>query len=183
MHGKDTDPSQKWYPWFAEWCAQQDFDYYAPTLPNASDPVLDAWVSALAKLHPDEDTILVGHSRGGVAVLRWLERDEAWPVKKVILLATNSGLKSNRFIKNESNHGFYSESGFDFDKITMKCDDFVIVHSHDDKWVPFEHGIENAEGLDAKMITLDGYGHFGHGVDEIPELLEELSQSLNKGTE
>ena len=173
LHGKDTDPTQKWYPWFGEEVRKRGYVYVAPDLPNASDPILDEWVAGIDALKPDEDTILVGHSRGGVAILRWLERQaHGVRVKKVILIATNSGTLEDRAIPSESNYGFYTEEGYDFEKIRTHCNDFVVLHSRDDKWVPFYAGEKNARGLSARFLEFDTYGHFGTGVSEIPELLE-----------
>jgi predicted alpha/beta hydrolase family esterase len=175
LHGLNTNPNDKWYPWLAQEMKQRGIEFAAPTLPNPTDPDITAWTAELDKLHPDENTILVGHSRGGVAVLRWLEVQPAsLKVKKVILIATNSGFTHKRTVKTESNHGFYTEQGYDFDRIKQHCDDFVILHSKDDQWVPYEAGVENAEGLGARLLTFERKGHFGKGVDEIPELLEEI---------
>lgn len=175
MHGKDTDPSQKWYPWLAQWCSESSIEFHAPILPDSSDPHMSDWIASLEATQPDEETVLVGHSRGGVAILRWLEgASDSLRVKKVILVATNSGFESRMFVPGETNHGFYSETGFDFEKITTHSDSFVVLHSKDDPWVPYEQGIENSEGLGAHLVTVDGYQHFGKGVQSIPELVECL---------
>jgi len=172
-HGKNTDPNQKWYPWFEKEVKKLGYEYVAPVLPKADDPVMSEWLSEIDKTAPDEDTILVGHSRGGVAVLRWLEQQPPEKhVKKVILVATNSGRLKDKAIHTESNYGFYTEEGYDFKKIKTHCNDFVVLHSKDDQWVPFSAGEINAEGLSAKFLQFDDRGHFGKGVDEVPELLE-----------
>lgn len=175
LHGLNASPKDKWYPWFAQEIRQLGIECFVPALPNPTDPHISEWTAELDKLHPDENTILTGHSRGGVAVLRWLEaQPESLKVKKVILIATNSGFLHKRTIKDESNHGFYTEQGYDFDKIKQHCGDFVILHSKDDQWVPYEAGVENAEGLNARLLTFEDRKHFGRGVDEIPELIEEI---------
>lgn len=175
MHGKDTNPGDKWYPWFREQMELKNIEAHIPELPNSSDPELAAWLSVLEDLHPDENTILLGHSRGGVAVLRYLERlPENAKVKKVILLAANSGLAKNLAMPTESNFGFYTQEGYDFEKIKSHCSDFVVFHSEDDKWVPFGHGKENAEGLNAKFITFKDKGHFGKNDGIVPGLVEEI---------
>jgi predicted alpha/beta hydrolase family esterase len=66
MHGKDTDPSKKWYPWFAKEVLKMGIGFFAPLLPDSDDPDIDQWITKLEKGNPDENTILVGHSRGGV---------------------------------------------------------------------------------------------------------------------
>lgn len=112
-----------------------------------------------------------------MAILRWLEKQPAnQKVKKVILMATNSGLESNRTIKSETNYGFYTEKGYDFEKIKNHCDNFVVMHSKDDPWVPFEQGVENTKGLNAKFLEFDHYKHFGTGLNKIPELLKEVPE-------
>ena len=175
LHGLNTDPSDKWYPWLAQEMEQRGIEFAAPALPAPTDPNIAAWTAELDKLHPDENTILIGHSRGGVAVLRWLEAQPAsLKVKKIILIATNSGFEHKRAIKTESNHGFYTEQGYDFKKIKQHCNDFVILHSKDDQWVPYDAGVENTKGLDARLVSFDNKGHFGKGVDNIPELIAEI---------
>ncbi len=54
------------------------------------------------------------------------------------------------------------------------------MHSKDDVWVPYAAGIENTEGLHAKLISFDSMGHFGKLADDstmvnFPELLKELA--------
>jgi len=175
MHGKDADPTQKWYPWLSEVMKKEGNDFIAPVLPNASDPVLSEWMHELDQIDIDQDTILVGHSRGGVALLRWLEKQAAnFKVKKVILIATNSGNIGDMAITTETNHGFYTEEGYDLEKIKSHCTNFVVLHSTDDQWVPFSHGEKIAKGLNAKFLEFNDYGHFGKTVPEIPELLLEI---------
>jgi len=174
IHGKDTDPSQKWYPWFGEEVEKMGYEFVAPILPKAADPVIDEWLAEIDKTRPDKNTILVGHSRGGVAIMRWLEIQKPRKrVKKVILVATNSGRLKDKAIPSESNYGFYTAEGYNFGKIKLHCNDFVILHSRDDKWVPFSAGEINAAGLSARFLQFDDRGHFGKGINEIPELLEE----------
>lgn len=175
LHGKNADPTSKWYPWFAKTMQERGIECNIPLLPQSDDPDIEAWKRKIHELHPDEDTVLIGHSRGGVALLRWHEDQPAnVRVKKVILIAANSGFLHRRAIPAESNHGFYTKEGYDFAKIRQHCNDFVVLHSKDDQWVPYDNGEENAAGLHAKFLAFENKGHFGKGVDEIPELVKEV---------
>ena len=174
MHGKDTDPSKKWYPWFGKEIKNLGRDFLAPILPNSDDPSIDKWLAELERTNPDENTILVAHSRGGVAILKWLERLSInKKVYKVILIATNSG-SSEKMNETENNKGFFTKNGYDFEKIKSHCDHFIILHSQDDEWVPFQAGEENAIGLNAKFLKFNNRGHFGKKVASIPALLQEI---------
>lgn len=176
MHGKDTSPGEKWYPWFGNEMEKMGHTYVAPALPHSQDPIIDEWMEEIDTTEPDEHTVLIGHSRGGVAILRWLERQPPGRrVRKVVLVATNAGRLKDKAIPKESNFGFYTESGYDFEKIKTHCDDFVVMHSRDDEWVPFSAGEMNAEGLSAKFLAFEDHGHFGKTVSEIPELLQEIA--------
>ena len=182
MHGKDTDSQGKWYPWFGNRVSKLGYEYVAPDLPSASDPDIEEWTGELDKITIDSETILVGHSRGGVAILRWLEKQPAnFSVDRVVLVATNSGLLTDRYIESETNHGFYTEVGYDFEKIKTHCSDFVVMHSTDDSTVPYENGVKNAIGLGARLETYNNKRHFGTGYNgvmqkEIPEILEVIME-------
>ncbi len=180
MHGKNTDPTQKWYLWLKNEMQNKGIEFRAPFLPKADDPEIKEWLTELDKTKPNENSILVGHSRGGVAILRWLEiQPKDLKVKKVILIGANSG-HSEKINKTENNKGFYTKEGFDFQKIKNHCDKFIVLHSKDDEWVPFSAGEENAKGLDAKFLKFKDRGHFGSKLpkQEIPELLNEILSEL-----
>ena len=177
MHGKDTDPDSKWYPWLKQATESRGFNVEIPSLPKADNPVLAEWIDYLDKNKPNDDTVLIGHSRGGVAILRWLERlTDDRKVKKVILVATNRGDQEDK----ESD--FYTDGEYNFDQIKKHCDDFVVLHSQDDEWVPFEAGEHNAKMLGAKFLQFEDRGHFGKKISDIPELLDEISSHKSQAT-
>ncbi len=174
MHGKDANPDEKWYPWLAEEVQERCTKFIAPRLPESDNPELEAWLREIEKANPDEDTILIGHSRGGVAILRWLENLRSGKVvKKVIIVASDRG-----DAKKES-RGFFGKP-YDFKKIRSHCDSFVVLHSRDDEWVPFEAGEYIAKNLNANFLIFDGRGHFGKKLpkQEISELVGEIFPSI-----
>ncbi len=178
FHGKDADPTMKWYPWFIESMREIGIDCIAPALPNTADPLLSEWVASINAIQPTEESVLIGHSRGGVAILRWLETlAEGRKVKAVILIATNSGY-NEKISSTENSKSFFSEHGYDFTKIKQHCDTFIVFHSRDDLRVPFEAGEENAQGLDAEFLQFDGRGHFGKMIHDIPELIDEIKKLM-----
>ncbi len=173
MHGKDATPESKWYPWFREEMITRDHEYVAPILPQTSNPVLAEWIVDLAECQPDGNTVIVAHSRGGVATLRFLESAPAdLKIRALILIATNRSEISERSRLDEENNGFYTSSDYDFAKIRSHCDTVYVLHSTDDEWVPYSAGEHIAKGLQAKFLSFDQYGHFGRLARTVPELLE-----------
>ena len=174
IHGKDRTPNNIWYPWLKKEVEKKGIKFIAPELPNTNDPILSEWLNEIDKTTPNENTILIGHSRGGLAILRWLEQlSESKRVKKVILVAaSNSCIKEKN--QKKDTHGFYEKGPLNFEKIKSHCNDFVVIHSKDDHWVPFKSGEENAKRLNAKFKVYENKRHFGYGIDKVPEVLEEI---------
>ncbi|MBI2043889.1 alpha/beta fold hydrolase [Candidatus Pacearchaeota archaeon] len=175
IHGKSATPNDKWYPWFVDEVKKRKIEVFAPELPNPKNPEINEWLKEIDNTSPDENTVLVGHSRGGVAILRWLEKlPKERKVKKVILIGTNSGSLEKR--DNDGN-GFYTKRGYDFEKIILHCSDFVVIHSKDDHIVPFSNGEENAKGLKANFKIYNNKKHFG--IKESPKIPELLDMVFN----
>ena len=118
MHGKSATPESKWYPWFRSEMIAQGHEYVAPILPHPENPTLSEWVSDLDECEPNEETIIVGHSRGGVAALRYLEvAPVETKIRALILIATNRSEVKERIKLDEENNGFYTDGDYDFEKI------------------------------------------------------------------
>ncbi len=172
LHGKDKTSTDIWYPWIKQQLARLGITCEVPDLPANSNPRISEWKAVIDQQKPDKDTILVGHSRGGMAILRWLETPDRH-VGRVILVAANSAN-----IVDTTKGDFYS-GPYDFEVIRSNCKQFVTLHSEDDPWVPYEAGLENTKGLDATLISFKNRAHFGKQHDgstmtSFPELLEAI---------
>lgn len=167
FHGRNKTPDQAWYPWFVETCKENRIDCTAPQMPNADPPILKEWLQVISTLNPDEGTILIGHSRGGMAILRWLEQaPKGVRIKRVVLVAAN-----NPEVPDQAMGDFYGEP-FDYQKIKEHCDDFILFHSKDDDFVPYKAGDLNATGLDGRLLTYTGLEHFGNNLTRMRDIFE-----------
>jgi len=77
-HGYSMTPAQHWYPWLAEGLTADGHRVVVPPLPDPGAPDPDAWHKALlaATDAAPADTVLVGHSLGGISILRLLHQHD-----------------------------------------------------------------------------------------------------------
>lgn len=176
IHGTEGYPEQNWFPWLKKELEQQDYKVSVPQFP--SPPVVPAkiseWFDVLKGYELDEDTLLIGHSLGGVFTLRILERLDH-PVKAAFFVGTPVGIKPITYYDRD-----LAFSGFEFnwDKIRRNAKRFVAFQSDDDPYVDLENGRSLAEKLGIILHFVPNSGHFNAkaGYTEFPDLLKEIMQ-------
>lgn len=132
-------------------------------MPETNLPKLSSWLPKLKEVadNPDQTLYLVGHSVGCITILRYLEqlgKDEK--VGGVVLVAGFTDDLGFAELKN------FFETPIDFAKIKSKSDNFVLIHSDNDPYVPLKYGELLKEKLGAKLIVKHNMGHFSGPVDE-----------------
>ena len=159
IHGWESNPFEHlWYQEEKQSLEKEGYIVFTPQMPGESFVKEEEWVKTIKDIKPDEETILIGHSLGVPAILRYLEVVEK-PVNKVILVA---GFASPLVLNypNEEYPRKFVERPFIWDKIRKMAKEFIIFNQDHDQWVPFEKGTELADNLDGKLIKVNGTDHF-----------------------
>jgi len=178
LHWKDTNSKEKRYPQIKQELESKWLVVHCPDLPNSKNPNIKERLKEIDKLNPDENTILIWHSRWWVAALRRLEKNNQ-KVKKVILVAANDW-KSKYIAHWENNKWFYTKDWYNFEKIKKNCKKFTVFHSKDDKRVWYEYWVNNSKWLDAKLYSFEDKNHFGwndkydYKAVTMPQLVNEI---------
>lgn len=167
-----------WYRSVARQLEANGYQVQVPDMPNTEEPRLDAWVPYLQGLidQADEELVLIGHSIGTVAIMRYLETlDNDQQVGKVILVAGFTDQLGFRELEN------FFETRLNFSTIKAKVKNgFVAVQSDDDPYVSEQYGTRLQEELGARLIIKHNAGHMSGAVDgeesctELPEVAESL---------
>ena len=174
IHGTEGYPEENWFPWLKNELGQRGYDVSVPQFP--SPPIVPAkiseWWEVLKNYEIDEDTILVGHSLGGVFTLRILEKLER-SVRGAFLTGTPVGEKPIKFYDRDV---AFSGFDFDWDKIKQNAKHFVVFQSDDDPYVGLKNGEVLADKLGVKLNFIPNAGHFNAkaGYTKFPELLREI---------
>ncbi|RNF39009.1 alpha/beta hydrolase [Planococcus salinus] len=147
-----------------------DLEWIAPQMPNPENPAYAEWQEQLRKEIGllDDGAILVGHSIGGSALLKFLSEEELG--KKFTALFTvaapywgiNDDWKKEDFTLAEN-----------FTSRNSLLPKLVMYHSAGDPVVPFSHVERYAKELpSADIRKLEGGDHLF--LDGLPELVEEI---------
>ncbi|PIX62498.1 hypothetical protein CO057_01695 [Candidatus Uhrbacteria bacterium CG_4_9_14_0_2_um_filter_41_50] len=171
IHGFEASPESNFFPWLKDELRKKGHDVIVPALPNPAEPDAEEWTKFLVEEVGaiDDETIILGHSIGAAAALRFLEAAEAYSTPKACILVAPPWM-----IKSEQFRGFFL-SELDFDVLMWKASKFVVVHSKDDDKIPADHAKKYADVLQATLVDRDGEGHY---MGEKYPILLEIIQKL-----
>ena len=151
-----------------------------PQFPTPEGQSVAAWMASLDVYRPqiNSNTILIGHSLGGLFMLRLLESLGA-PVAASVFVGAPIGVRplSNYDRDSEFSQGFE----FDWAKIRQNAGRVIVFHSDNDPYVSLSNGQELARELGVELTFVPGAGHFSTrtgGYTEFPLLLEKLDQEI-----
>ncbi|MBI3231557.1 MAG: serine hydrolase family protein [Candidatus Doudnabacteria bacterium] len=178
FHGTGGDPQENWFPWLKEKLEVLGCKVIVPKFPTPVGQSLEAWLKILEPYRHqiNSDTILIGHSLGGIFTLKLLERLER-PIKLAILVGTPIGIRP---ILNFDLDEKFASFIFDWRKIKQNAKNFIVYQSDNDPYVGLENGKELAKHLGIRLIFVPNSGHFNAkaGYTKFDDLLNQLKNYL-----
>jgi hypothetical protein len=180
IHGTEGHPQENWFPWLKQQLEKKGYNVLVPQFP--SPPIIPAkvaeWFDVLKdyEQYINEDTILIGHSLGGVFTLRILEKLEH-PVKAAIFVGTPIGVIP---LSNYDRDNSFSGFSFDWKSIQKKAQHFEVFHSDNDPSVSLGNGEKLAKHLNVELNFVPNAGHFNtkSNYTKFDLLLEKLEAIL-----
>lgn len=176
IHGFKGTPDTNWKPWLKKELESRDFKVEVPEMPNTEQPDVSEWVSKLSETIGniyDDQIYLIGHSLGCITILKYLETlTETRRIKASVFVAGFT----RKFKEYSNGHDSFFENELDYSDIKKHCDTFIAIHSEDDSNVGFEELLEFKEKLGARLIAVNGLGHFGSadGIFAVPVVLDAI---------
>ncbi|MCX6770465.1 MAG: alpha/beta fold hydrolase [Candidatus Micrarchaeota archaeon] len=175
IHGYGGEPMHGFRPWLKKELEARGFAVSVPAMPSPDEPRADEWVGAIAnevghggKSH---ECILVGHSLGCVAILRYLEQAKG-KIAGAVLIAGFVGGMGDDF----SVLANFFEKPVEWQRVKRMCPEFVAIFSDNDPYVPLSQVRIFEMNLRAKTLVLHARGHFSssEGTVELPEALDAV---------
>ncbi len=170
-------------PWLKAELEKRGFWVALPQMPDADKPIMEIWLSFIADLvgEPDADTVLVGHSLGCQAVIRYLETlgESGKSVGKTVLVGGGfpPGLSLEEAQKRTGIDRVlvpWLTVPVDAAKVKKAAGKCIAILSDNDPYIKFETTKAVLEStLAPEIIVEHGKGHFNEDdrIDELPSLL------------
>ncbi len=186
IHGWAGSPNEPMIQWLKSNLEKEGNQVIVPEMPNSFVPTIEAWIGKLNDVVlPDQDTIMVGHSIGCQAILRYLETlADDMKIAGVVLIAPWMEL-DKQTIEEEGQESIdiarlWMEAPIDLKKARSHIGRAVAIFSDDDSYVPLGQKDLFEKELGAQIIVENNKGHFApdDGINELPSALDAINKFL-----
>ncbi|WP_035847670.1 RBBP9/YdeN family alpha/beta hydrolase [Kitasatospora azatica] len=187
VHGYRETTDENWYPYLQRELTALGHEVELLRLPDPAAPQPAGWLRAvLAETGRRRagDTVLIGHSLGGVNLLRLLAQHDTeaeGPFAGVVLVASMAGEVGYQELA-----GFF-QPAFDWPRIRRAAREFRVLHAVDDPVTGAatpEHIMRFVTELGATATVTPTGGHFPTSpapLSELPEALRLVRSLLPTG--
>ena len=169
-------PKDNWFPYIKKELEKVGIKVIAEQFP---DPILARekyWLPFIKKLGADEKTILIGHSSGAVAALRFAEKNEILGSVLVGACYTDLGLEE------EKKSGYYNRP-WNWKKIKSNQLWIVLFASADDPFIPIREARHINKNLEPLYFEYKNEGHFGSSEKpkkEFPKIVKIIKSKIKQ---
>jgi len=165
--------TDNWYPYVKGELKKLGLEVIAENMPDPELARQKFWLPFIKdKLAGEEDAILIGHSSGAIATLKYLEENKCW---LAIVVACYHTHLDNEL---EKKSGYFDKS-WQWDKIKKNTEKIVIFASRDDPLIPIAEPRLIKEKVGAEYYEFQDEGHFGLNLKkEFPEIVSTVKRML-----
>lgn len=173
--GNDGGTTQhNWFPYLKEELEKLGFEVIAATFPDPIFAREQYWLPFLKELGANERTILIGHSSGAVAAMRFAENNKI--LGSVLVGACYTDLNDQM----EKESGYYNRP-WNWKAIKANQKWIIQYASADDPYIPIQEARHIHEHLDTEYYACTDQGHFGDPERPkrvFPEIVQALKEKL-----
>jgi len=159
-----------WFPSLQRELESRGIKVIAAEFPDPELARASYWLPFLREeLHVNEDTVIVGHSSGAIAAMRYAEQ---YPILGSVLVGN---YYTHLNMDSEKQSGYF-DTPWQWEKIRKNQKWTVIFASQDDPWIPIEEPRFVHQQLQCEYHEFTNQGHFGG--DYIKTMFPELTTAL-----
>ena len=175
IHGNGhSTPNDNWIPYIKRELEKLGIECITPQMPDAPLARSKYWLPFIKNiLKADENTVLVGHSSGALAAMRFAEQNKILGSVLISAMHTDLGIESERL-------SGYFDMPWNWQAIKNNQQWIAQFASTDDPWIPIAQARFVHSKLNTQYCEFKNKGHFGgdYYKPEFPELLEVIKQKM-----
>lgn len=175
LHGNGgSTVDDNWFPYAKSEFEKLGLEVISKTFPDNKLARQEHWLPFLKNdLKADENTILIGHSTGAVAALRFAETNKIYGSVIIGASHTDLGEESEKV-------GGYFDRPWNWDVIKNNQNWIIQFASTDDPYIPITEVRYIKEKLNTEYHEFTNRGHFGWDtkVKDFPELIEAIKNKV-----
>ena len=167
-------PKDNWFPYLERELPKLGIKVINEQFPDAILAREEFWIPFLEQLSADENTILIGHSSGAIAAMRYAETHKI--LGSVLVGTYDSDLGD----ENEKKSGYFNRP-WNWDAMRTNQQWIIQFASTDDPFIPIQHAHIVRDNLKTDYHEFHDQQHFGHGDApklEFPELVKAVKSKF-----
>ncbi len=154
IHGNGGGTAEdNWFPYLKTEFEKMGLTVIAQTFPDNNLARASFWLPFLEKLGADENTIIIGHSSGATAAMRYAENHKL--LGSILIGACYTDLGD----PNEKASGYYDQP-WDWQGIKQNQKFIAQFHSLDDPYIPISQAHYIRDHLASDYYEFTNRGHF-----------------------
>lgn len=176
IHGNgNSKPTDNWFPYLKRELEKLGVVVEAPQFPDALLARSSYWLPFLDQLKVDENTILIGHSSGAIAAMRYAETHRILGSALIGTYYTDLGME------NEKLSGYFN-TPWNWEAIKKNQKWVIQFAGVNDPWIPIKEAHVVQDQLGSEYYESPDQGHFGgdYYKETFPELLEAIRKKIGK---
>lgn len=167
----NADVCDIWIPYVKDKLERKGFRVVAKNMPDAEFARKQYWLPFIEKqVGHNENAVLIGHSSGAVAAMRYAEAHKVHGLVLVCACHTDLGLES------EKQSGYFDEP-WRWENIKNNAQWIVQFASTDDPYINIEEARLIHQKLESDYHENNHYGHY-NDVTEFPELVSAVLRKV-----
>ena len=172
IHGNgNSKPTDNWLPYLKRELEKIGIKVEAPQFPDTELARSCYWLPFLDKLKADENTIIVGHSSGAIAAMRYAE------THRILGSALIGAYYTDLEIEAEKLSGYF-DTPWNWEAIQQNQRWIIQFAGANDPWIPIREAHVIRDLLQTDYYESPDQGHFGgdYYKETFPELLEAIKK-------
>lgn len=175
IHGNgNSTPQDNWFPYVKNELECLGITVIVSQFPDAYLARSSYWLPFLKELKADENTILIGHSSGALAAMRYAETNKILGSILIGVMHTDLGIETEQL-------SGYFDTPWNWQAIQQNQEWTVIFASTDDPWIPIFEPRFVQKQLECQYYEFNNQGHFGGDryKQNFPEVVQVIKKKLS----